>query len=104
MGVLTLIPVLTLDTSVAVPLMVQTHGAHSDVFRWWAHRKVALNGHVVAATYSGLTRLPGGLRLAPADAARLLLTRFDPPLVLASETALRLPKVLSKLEVAWCRV
>ncbi len=54
----------------------------------------------MAETYSVLTRLPGDLRMTPRDAARLLQTRFEPPLVLPSETALRLPQVLSELEVA----
>lgn len=67
---------LALDTSVAVPLLVQTHGAHSAVVRWWAERPVALSGHAAVETYSVLTRLPGDLRLRPADAALLLQERF----------------------------
>jgi hypothetical protein len=67
-------PALVLDTSVAVPLLVRTH--------------------VV------LTRLPGDLRVAPADAARLLEQRFSPPLLLGWETAGRLPEVLSRMEIA----
>ncbi len=70
---------LALDTSVAVPLLVRTHEAHAAVVRWWAHRRVALCGHAVVETYSVLTRLPADLRLAPADAARLLAERFAPP-------------------------
>lgn len=93
-------PTLALDTSVAVPLLVQTHTAHEAVVRWWAGRKVALSGHALAETYSVLTRLPGDLRLAPADAARLVGERFVPPLLLGSETAGRLPEVLAELEIA----
>ncbi|GAB3352798.1 type II toxin-antitoxin system VapC family toxin [Modestobacter lapidis] len=89
-----------LDTSVAVPLLVQTHGAHDAVVRWWAGRNIALPGHALAETYSVLTRLPGDLRLAPADAARLLDERFGPALVLGPETAGRLPQVLSGLGIA----
>lgn len=83
-----------------MPLLVRTHAAHDAVVRWWAHREVALSGHALAETYSVLTRLPGDLRLAPADAARLVDERFAPPLLLGSETAGHLPAVLAQLEVA----
>jgi predicted nucleic acid-binding protein len=91
---------LAVDTSVAVPLLVQTHRAHATVVRWWAHREITLSGHALAETYSVLTRLPGDLRLVPADAARLLNERFAPPLLLAAETARQIPDVLSELGVA----
>ena len=91
---------LALDTSVAVPLLVQPHVAHSAVVRWWAGRTVALSGHALAETYAVLTRLPGDLRLAPEDAARLLSERFDAPLLLDLDTAGRVPEILSRIGVA----
>lgn len=91
---------LALDTSVAVPLLVQTHRAHAAVVRWWGGREVALSGHALAETYSVLTRLPGDLRLAPADAARLLGERFAEPFVLGSEISVRLPDVLGRFRIA----
>lgn len=91
---------LALDTSVAVPLLVQTHSAHAAVVRWWASREVALSGHALAETYSVLTRLPGDVRLTPADAARLLRERFGPPFLLGPETAARLPDILAEMEIA----
>lgn len=91
---------LALDTSVAVPLLVQTHRAHASVVRWWAGREVALSGHAVAETYSVLTRLPGDLRVAPADAARLLRARFAAHLHLKPSTAARLPELLAEHGIA----
>jgi predicted nucleic acid-binding protein len=91
---------LGLDTSVAVPLLVQTHQAHTAVVRWWDGREVALSGHALAETYSVLTRLPGDVRLGPADAARLITERFVEPLVLGPEAARRLPDTLSRLGIA----
>ncbi|MEI8104244.1 MAG: PIN domain-containing protein [Actinomycetes bacterium] len=91
---------IALDTSVAVPLLVRTHKAHPDVVDWWHGREISLSGHALAETYSVLTRLPGDLRLLPADAARLLTTRFAAPLLLAARTQARLPELLSQLEVA----
>ena len=92
--------VLGLDTSVAVPLLVQTHRAHAAVVRWWGGRDIALSGHALAETYSVLTRLPGDLRLAPADAARLIDERFAEPLLLGPEVAVRIPTVLGRLGIA----
>ncbi|MDN5748527.1 MAG: type II toxin-antitoxin system VapC family toxin [Pseudonocardia sp.] len=91
---------IALDTSVAVPLLVQTHGAHDTVVRWWGGREITLSGHAAVETYSVLTCLPGDLRLAPADAARLLDERFAPPLLLGTSTAERLPQVLSAMGIA----
>lgn len=88
-----------LDTSVAVPLLVQTHAAHAAVVRWWGGREVALSGHALAETYSVLTRLPGDVRMAPADAARLLEARFSSPLLVGLETARHLPDLLSRMEI-----
>ena len=83
---------LGLDTSVAIALLVQTHSEHAAIVRWWAGREVALCGHAVAETYSVLTRLPGYLRLAPADAALLIAERFADvacdPATLARDVAL----------------
>ncbi len=91
---------LALDTSVAIPLLVATHGAHAAVSRWCDGREVALSGHAVAETYAVLTRLPGDLRLAPTDAARLLAERFVTPLLMGSDAAARLPEVLGRLGIA----
>ena len=91
---------LALDTSVAIALLVQTHREHAAVVRWWDGRDVVLSGDVLAETYSVLTRLPGDLRLSPADAARLLRERFGVPLVLRARTARRIPEVLGELGIA----
>jgi toxin FitB len=54
----------------------------------------------LAETYSVLTRLPGDLRLEPADAARLLDERFAKPLVLGARPSARLPRTLSRLGIS----
>ena len=87
---------LGLDTSVAIPLLVQTHSAHAAVVRWTNGRDVALTGHALAETYSVLTRLPGDLRVAPADAVRLLDERFVAPLLLGQRDAARIPAILGR--------
>jgi predicted nucleic acid-binding protein len=88
------------DTSVAVPLLVRSHHDHAAVVGWWDGQEIALSGHALAETYSVLTRLPGDARLAPADAALLLTSRFSPPLVLSSSRTRKLPDTLSRLGIA----
>ena len=88
------------DTSVAVPLLVRSHHDHAAVVRWWDGQEIALSGHALAETYSVLTRLPGDARLAPADAALLLTSRFSPPLVLSGSRTRKLPDTLSRLGIA----
>ena len=88
------------DTSVAVPLLVRGHAAHEAVVRWWAGRPIALAGHAAVETYAVLTRLPGDLRLAPADAARLMTARFEDVLLPATASLTQLPTELARLAVA----
>lgn len=91
---------LAVDTSVAVPLLVQTHAAHDEVVAWWDGKEVALSGHALVETYAVLTRLPAGVRVEPADAARLLGDRFAPPMLLGSEMAGHIADVLGGLGIA----
>ncbi len=91
---------IALDTSVAIPLLVQSHQEHETVVNWWGGREVALSGHAFAETYSVLTRLPGDVRVSPADAARLLKERFAPPLLIKAGVARRLPDILSEIGLA----
>ncbi len=88
------------DTSVAVPLLLRSHHDHLAVARWWNGQEIALSAHALAETYSVLTRLPGDARLAPADAARLLKSRFAAPLTLSSRLSRALPETLSRLGIA----
>jgi predicted nucleic acid-binding protein len=85
---------------VAIPLLVATHREHDLVVAWWGGREVALAGHAAVETYSVLTRLPGDLRLAPADAARLLTERFGPSLLLSQKATRRLAETLARLEIS----
>lgn len=91
---------LACDTSVALPLIVQRHTAHDLVTGWAQGRTLHLAGHALVETFSVLTRLPSGLRASPADAARLLTTRFAEPLLLSDQTARHLPDLLASLDIA----
>lgn len=81
-------------------MLVATHREHGEVVRWWAGREAALAGHAAIETYSVLTRLPGDLRLEPADAARLLAERFAPPLLLSQKATRKLAETFARLEIS----
>jgi toxin FitB len=84
---LTTTPRLSVDTSVAVPLLVASHERHSAVARWASEQSLSLAGHALAETYSVLTRLPGDARVAPADAVVLIEANFSAALVLSVQSA-----------------
>lgn len=79
---------LTADTSVVVPALIQWHEAHAMALS--ALRGVtALPAHVLIESFSVLTRLPGGTSLRPGQAETALGRAFpDEPLVLG-RSALR---------------
>jgi len=70
----------TVDTSVAVPLLLRNHEAHSSVTRWRGGKRISLCGHAWIETYAVLTRLPGTARVTPADAARVMASNFSAPI------------------------
>ncbi len=95
---------IAVDTSVAIPLLINKHADHVAVSHWWDGRDLALCGHALVETYSVLTRLPGELQLLPGDAARLIAERFTSPLILSVETERRLPELLASVGIGGGRV
>jgi len=89
-----------LDTSVAVPLLMNTHGAHEQVAHWAQGRKLGLCGHALAETYSVLTRLPGANRLDSTDAAMLINDSFTMCWMIPTELAHRVHDELSQLGIS----
>ena len=69
-------PVVLLDTSAAIALVVEDHVDHAATLEAVRGRRLGLAGHAWFETYSVLTRLPPGLRRSPAEVARLLVTNF----------------------------
>lgn len=80
------LPVVLLDTSAAIALVLEDHDAHAATVAAVRGRRLGLAGHAWFETYSVLTRLPGELRRSPADAQRLLTHNF-PASASLSETA-----------------
>lgn len=74
---------MTADTSVVVPALAGWHENH-EVAAGALDGVAALPAHVLIEAYAVLTRLPGGLAVAPEAAAAVLASRFgDEPLQLA---------------------
>lgn len=76
-------PLLAVDTSVAVPLLVASHQAHRSVRSWAAGKTLHVSGHALGETYAVITRLPGDARVAAADARTLIDDNFSDPLLLS---------------------
>lgn len=79
---------IALDTSAAVPLLLQNHSSHERLQRWSRGKNLALCAHSLAETYSVLTRLPGDSRFTEADAVRVIDGTF--------ESILSLPEAASR--------
>lgn len=60
------------DTSVAVPALMVDHEHHAACADFVRAERPGLGGHASVETYSVLTRLPFGLRLAPTQAVEVI--------------------------------
>jgi predicted nucleic acid-binding protein len=79
-----------LDTSVAVPLLLETHPAHQQVLQWAQGHTLAIPAHALVETYSVLTRLPAEMRVSSNEVNRVIDDSFSEILVLP-------PKVLRQI-------
>lgn len=75
------------DTSIAVPLVLEDHEDHASVTAAVADRRLGLAGHAAFETYSVLTRLPAPLRRSPSAVSRLLAANFAPTRHLSPQRA-----------------
>jgi predicted nucleic acid-binding protein len=89
-----------IDTSVSIAILVRSHAAHRSARRAVGAQPPVLTAQSLAETYSVLTRLPGGARLEPADAARLIAERFGPPVLPDPAVVERLPTFLAARGIA----
>lgn len=92
--------VIAVDTSVAVPLLSALHRQHEAVAAWASGKRLALSGHALAETYSALTRLPGGSRVAPTDAADLIDANFEQVLSPLPRTTTEIHRLCAELKIA----
>jgi toxin FitB len=88
------------DTSVAIPLVLTSHSAHTRCNEVVGQRTVQLAAHALLETYSVLTRLPGDARIAPNDAAILLEERFGKVAVLSAKSCRALVPMLARQQIA----
>jgi predicted nucleic acid-binding protein len=90
-------PTLLLDTSAAIALVVEDHEWHTAARAATRGRRLGLAGHAWLETYSVLTRLPGGLRRSPADAARILRHNFPASMFLGARSTRELVSRVGRL-------
>jgi toxin FitB len=93
-------PVLLLDTSAAIALVLEDHDAHAAMVDIVRERRLGLAGHAYFETYSVLTRLPAELRRSAADAERLLAHNFPESAFLSELSTAALGAELARLGIA----
>lgn len=93
-------PILLLDTSAAIALMLEDHEGHAATVAAARGHRLGLAGHAWFETYSVLTRLPGDLRRSPADAARLIAHDFPEHAFLGQPEAAALGAELGRLGIS----
>lgn len=96
--------VLLVDTSVAVPLVVDVHESHRAVSEALAERRLGLSGHAAFETFSVLTRLSPPLRRRPEEVRRVLSVGFPATRFLDPEESAELLDRLPGLRAAGGRV
>ena len=90
----------TVDTSLAVPLLLRNHEHHEAVTGWRSRRPLRLCGHAWIETYAVLTRLPGSARVLPDDAVTLLDANFAPPVWPDHESLIGAPALFASVGIA----
>ncbi|WP_311260146.1 type II toxin-antitoxin system VapC family toxin [Microbacterium sp. WCS2018Hpa-9] len=91
---------LLLDTSAAIALVLEDSEAHELVRSACAGLFLGLAGHALLETYSVQTRLPGGSRLSPAAAARVIAQEFPRSVALSSDDAVGAVSELAEAGIA----
>lgn len=91
---------LLLDTSAAIALVTEDSAAHDAVRSACTGLVLGLSGHALLETYSVLTRLPGGSRLSPDAAARVIDHEFPGSVALPPDEAVRAVSELADAGVA----
>jgi predicted nucleic acid-binding protein len=92
--------VLLLDTSTAIPLIIDVHDAHDATYRAVRGHTLGLAGHAWFETYSVLTRLSTGLRLSPVVAHGLLAQDFPATVFLSGDAMVNLIEELARQAIA----
>ncbi len=93
-------PLLLVDTSVAVPLLVADHAHHETVTEAIGSRRLGLAGHAAFETVSVLTRMPPPARRTSAAVARMLVAGFPDSRYLGASATEALFSELHTLRIA----
>ena len=93
-------PDVLVDTSVAVPLLIEGHDDHQRLRSALSGRKLGLAGHAEFETYSVLTRLPRPDRRNPDVVATLIAADFPVNRYLSAVVAAELLTRLVAADIA----
>ena len=93
-------PVVLLDTSTVVALILEDHEGHASTLDAVRGRRLGLAGHAWFETYSVLTRLPAGVRRSPADVLLILARNFPASEFLGQAEAAGLSGEIARLRIS----
>ncbi len=93
-------PEILVDTSAAVPLVVEDHRSHRDTVLALEGCPLGLAGHAAFETFSVLTRLPAPIRRSPSAVQRIIAVTFPRSRFLSAERAELILESLAELGVA----
>jgi predicted nucleic acid-binding protein len=93
-------PVVLVDTSVAVAIVLADHEAHAETLQAVREQRLGLSGHAWFETYSVLTRLPPRARRSPEVGQTLLRANFPDSRFLDAAACLDLSAELARLGIS----
>ena len=91
---------LLVDTSVAVPLLVEDHEFHESTMQAIGSRRLGLAGHAAFETFSVLTRLPAPARRTPSAIIEAMASNFPANRFLSPQAAEALFDKLARMGIA----
>jgi len=92
---------LALDSSVAVPLIIENHPFHPALEKWAANKpQLYLSGHALAETYSIVTRLQEPFRVTPKQAQQVIDGSFAGTLTPQPDSYSRIHQLLAKVGIS----
>lgn len=94
------VPLVLVDTSVAVALVLGDHEHHDAAFAALLNRRVGLAGHAAFETFSVLSRLPAPARARPADIGRIMDANFTESRFLSAAASAALLAKLASAGIA----
>lgn len=88
------------DTSIAIPLVLEFHPDHRTVTEWVGTRRLGLCGHAAFEAFATLSRMPPPYRRTPVELRLMFATTFPATVHLSASRASVLFDELAELAIS----